>query len=65
MRKPSRWRIPPWGTPSVDVAGQRRSVASLHITAKAAAVLTAVLPCALVKTAIMEPVKFASVASAD
>ena len=43
----------------------RGSVASLHITAKAAAVLTAVLPSALVKATNMEPVKFASVASAD
>ena len=53
------------GTPSADVAGQRRSVASLHMTAKAAAVLTAVLPSALETTADMEPVKFESIASAD
>ena len=36
----------------------------VHITATAAAVLTAVLPSALAKAANMEPVRFASVASA-
>ena len=51
--------------PSTDVAGQRHSVASLQMTAKAAAVLTAVLPSALVKAANMEPDVFMSTASAD
>ena len=41
------------------------SVASVQITAKAEAVLTAVLPSALVKAANMEPVMFKSIASAD
>ena len=35
------------------------------MTAKAAAVLTAVLPSALVMAANMEPVKFEAIASAD
>ena len=62
---PSRWGIPPWGAPSADVAGQRRSVASLQMTAKAAMVLTAVLPSALAKAAKMKSVMFMSTACAD
>ena len=63
--RPSRWHIPPWEAPSADIAGQRRSVASLQMTAKAAVVLTAMLPSALVKAADMESVMFVSTASGD
>ena len=63
--RPSRWCIPPREAPSADVAGQRRSVASLQITPRAAAVLNAALPSALVKAANMEPVMFMSIASTD
>ena len=60
----SRERIPLWWVPSAGVAGQRRSAKSFDRAAKAAVVLTAMLPSMLSKAVNMEPVILMSTVSA-